>query len=103
MGKVIWTEKAVVHLQSIHDYIAHDSYVYASQFIKVLIKQTKILETFPNSGRIVPEFSDKFLREIIYNNYRIVYRLKDISKPEIIAVMHGSQLIENTIVETINS
>lgn len=95
MGKVIWTEKAVTHLQSIHDYIAHDSYVYASRFIKVLISQTKVLETFPNSGRIVPEFSDKFLREIIYNNYRIVYRIKDIRKPEIIAVMHGSQLIEN--------
>ena len=97
MGKVIWTAKAVSHLESIYNYIAHDSHVYASRFIKALISQTKIIETFPISGRIVPEFSDKFIREIIYNNYRIVYRIKDSSNPEILAVMHGSQLIENSL------
>jgi len=103
MGKVIWTKKAVSHLRSIYEYISHDSHVYASRFIKVLINQTKIIETFPNSGRIVPEFSDKSLREIIYNNYRIVYRIKDSSKPEILAVMHGSQLIENVFSNEIGS
>ena len=82
MGKVIWTTKAVTHLRSIYNYIANDSEMYASRFIKVLIKQTIILETFPNFGRIVPEFSDLLIREIIYNNYRLVYRIKDISKPE---------------------
>ncbi len=96
MGKVIWTDKAVSHLRSIHEYIAHDSHIYASRFIKVLIAQTKIIESFPNSGRIVPEFGDENIRELIYNNYRIVYRIQEISKPEILAVMHGSQLIETS-------
>jgi hypothetical protein len=26
-------------------------------------------------GRIVPEYNDKYLRELIYKNYRIVNRL----------------------------
>ena len=94
MGKVIWTEKAVSHLQSIYDYIAHDSHIYASRFIKVLIKQTKILETFPKTGRIVPELSSNNIREIIYNNYRIVYRIENSNRPEILAIMQGSQLLE---------
>ncbi len=48
------------------------------------------MATFPRIGRIVPEYRDPNLRERIYSNYRIVYRMKD-EVVEIAAICHGAQ------------
>jgi len=91
MGKVKWTEKASSNLQSIYDYIAKDSKVYATRFIKSLIVATKKLETMPLCGRIVPELEGYAFREVIYQNYRIVYRVVEGGEDiEILAVVHGA-------------
>jgi plasmid stabilization system protein ParE len=47
MVKIKWTEKASGDLEAIHKYIARDSKVYASRFIKSLISATIKLETMP--------------------------------------------------------
>jgi glycosyltransferase involved in cell wall biosynthesis len=36
---------------------------------------------FPKAGRIVPEYGNENIREKIYENYRIVYRITDIKIP----------------------
>lgn len=77
MGKVKWTEKASGHLLAIHDYIARDSKTYANRFITALIKTTSKLETVPLCGRIVPELEAYGFREVIYQNYRVIYRLTE--------------------------
>ena len=60
--------------------------------MKSLIKATKRLEDMPYSGRIVPEFENENFREVIYRNYRIVYRLVGKNKDvEILAVVHGAR------------
>ncbi len=92
MGKIRWTEKASNHLQSIHDYIARDSKTYATRFIKSLIKSTQKLQTMSRIGRIVPEFETFGLREVIFQNYRIVYRIiEGIENIEILAVIQCSR------------
>ena len=48
------------------------------------------LSQFPQSGRSVPEYRNEDLREKIYQNYRIVYRLKD-DTIEVIAICHGAK------------
>ena len=35
-----------------------------------------MLTLFPESGRIVPEYDRRDLRELLFQNYRIVYRVK---------------------------
>ncbi|MFN3395854.1 MAG: type II toxin-antitoxin system RelE/ParE family toxin [Thermodesulfovibrionales bacterium] len=52
------------------------------------------LPHFPKTGRVVPEYNDENIREKIYQNYRIVYRLKD-GVVEIVAICHGSKLLED--------
>jgi addiction module RelE/StbE family toxin len=97
MGKIKWSEKASSHLHAIHDYIAKDSKIYAVRFIKSLIKSTSKLEIAPHCGRIVPEFEVYGLREVIYQKYRIVYRIKDNNEQvEILAVIHGSRDFKTT-------
>jgi toxin ParE1/3/4 len=98
MGKIRWTEKASSNLQAIHDYIAKDSKTYAARFIKSLIKATAKLEQMPRCGRIVPELEDYGFREVIFQNYRIVYRIVESNENiEILAVMHSHCEINKAI------
>ena len=96
MGKIKWSEKAGSHLQAIHDFIANDSRTYAIRFIKSLIKAALKLEKSPRCGRIVPEFEIYGFREVIYQNYRIVYRIKDDDRVEILAVIHCARDFKTT-------
>ncbi|VAX30120.1 hypothetical protein MNBD_NITROSPIRAE03-1268 [hydrothermal vent metagenome] len=91
MGQIRWTEKASSHLQRIHEYIAKDSETYATRFIKSLINATSKLETMPRIGRIIPEIASYDFREVIYQNYRIVYRVRDNKGVEILAVLHAAR------------
>jgi len=99
VGKVIWTEKASSHLKAIHDYISEDSSVYAIRFIKALVNATTKLESFPMSGRLVPEFenSNLNLREVIYQGYRIIYRLTPDSDAVAVTVAHGREDLFNNL------
>lgn len=92
MGQIKWSEKAVGHLRTIHEFIARDSKTYSFRFLKALIKSTAKLEISPRCGRIVPEFEMHGFREVIYQNYRIVYRIRDDNeRVEILAVIHSSR------------
>lgn len=54
----------------------------------------------PRSGRIVPEFENPELREVIYGNYRIVYRVIGSNEDiEILAVVHGARDMRTAIRE----
>ncbi len=97
MGQIKWTVKASNNLHAIYDYIAKDSKIYAVRFIKSLILSTKKLETMPRCGREVPELEGYGFREVIYRNYRIIYRiLEDSEDIEILAVIHGARDLKGT-------
>ena len=51
------------------------------------------LKILPKIGRIVPEYGDPKIREIIYMNYRIVYQIEE-RMVEIITIFHGSKLLK---------
>jgi toxin ParE1/3/4 len=99
VGKVIWTEKASVHLKAIHDYIAEDSPIYAIRFAEALVKATIKLETFPMAGRLVPELEQTSLnlREVIYKGYRIIYRLTPDLDAQIVTIVHGREDLINNL------
>ena len=98
MGKIEWTEKASDNLRAIHEYIARDSKTYATRFTKSLIAATAKLQKMPRCGRIVPELEGYGLREVIYRNYRIVYRIKEGGDDvEILAVVHCAREFKTTI------
>lgn len=90
--KVLWTETAIKQLQAIHDYIAQNSVVYATQFVERITRRSEQIAEFPNSGRIVPEFRDENIREIIERPYRIIYRIEE-DEVDILAIVHGSQVL----------
>lgn len=96
MGKINWTENASINLESIFNYLAKDSSIFATNFVLYLINSASILENYPKSGRIVPELNRKEIREIIRKNYRIVYQLLNPTNDiEIIAICHSTQDMTN--------
>ncbi len=100
MVKLRWTEKASKNLQSIHEYIAKDSKIYAGRFTKSLILATRKLEKMPQCGRVVPELESHGFREVIYRNYRIVYRyLADRKEVQILAIIHGARDLQRAMNE----
>ena len=62
-------------IQDIVRYISIDDPDQALRFGSFLIQQIKKLRHFPEFGRVVPEFSDESIREIIVRAYRIIYRV----------------------------
>lgn len=94
--KIRWSPRAAFNLETTCEYIAKDSELYASLFAKKIVSLVKTLPEFPRMGRIVPEYQDENLREIIYRDYRIVYRLK-VDIVEVVAICHGARPLDSDL------
>ncbi len=88
--KVHWTNTAIDQLVSIYDYVAQTSKPYADRLVDKLTRRSEQIAAFPLAGRIVPEFKDEGIREVIERPYRIIYRIK-VDQIDILAVIHGAQ------------
>ncbi|QEN04350.1 type II toxin-antitoxin system RelE/ParE family toxin [Thiospirochaeta perfilievii] len=93
MASIIWTTLAKSDLKEIFKYIARDSLYYGESFVKKIQYETKKLKDFPKMGRIVPEFNDENLREIIFQNYRIIYKIRD-EEVAILTIFHLARIIK---------
>jgi len=49
-----------------------ESHAYANNLVEKLISRVDQIEQFPESGRIVPEYGKRSLRELIEGSYRII-------------------------------
>jgi len=73
--KVKWTRHAENRVYDIAAYIALDSIMEAEKWVDNIFNYVQRLEIFPESGRNIPELPErKDLRELVFNNYRIIYR-----------------------------
>jgi toxin ParE1/3/4 len=90
--RVIWTRQAVEDVEAIKAYVARDSERYAGLLAERLVMAVSRLELFPRSGRIVPEVGDDSLREVIYGDYRLVYRLQA-GSVEVVTIYHAARLL----------
>jgi plasmid stabilization system protein ParE len=74
-------------------YIYRDNPSASLSFRNKAEKTLARLKKFPESGRLIPEFSDLPFREVIVRPYRFFYKVKD-EIVWIIAVWHSAQLPE---------
>ena len=88
--RVHWTDTALRHLDAIHQYIAQDSPAYAERTVDRLTRRSQQIGEFPFSGRTVPEFDMKQIREVIEGAYRIIYYIKS-DQIDVLVVLHGAQ------------
>jgi plasmid stabilization system protein ParE len=62
-------------IQDIVRYISIDDPAQALRFGHILIQHARKLGQFSHLGRVVPEFDDDSIREIIVRQYRVIYRI----------------------------
>lgn len=88
MAEIIWTEQAKTDLKEIFAFFQRNSEDYAGALTDKLYYSTDRLQEFPSSGRMIPEFHAPHLRELIVENYRILYEVSG-NTVQILAVIHS--------------
>ena len=76
--KVIWSFEATADLEAIADYIARDSSFYAASFVIEVREASRSLNEFSERGRIVPELSNPFMRELFIKTIVLFIKLKNL-------------------------
>ncbi len=74
-AKVVLTEVALNDLDQIAAYIARDNPDHGLRFGNELIDCTLLLASFPKKGRIIAQYQNPLLRELVHGAYRIPYRI----------------------------
>jgi len=90
--KIIWSPLAISRASEIADYIAQDKPSAAKRWINEVFIKVEQLKSSPQIGRVVPEISDNKFRELVYGNYRIIYRM-EIKQISILTIRHGKQIL----------
>ena len=90
--KLIWSPSALFDLKDIVMFIEESDPSATARFAKSLFRTVERLSDFPESGRVVPEFGDTLLREVIRKPCRIVYRIDRGKRSiEIVRVWHAAR------------
>ena len=90
--KIIWSPLAIDRTTEIAEYIAQDNPSAAMIWVETLFDKVEILKSSPKSGRVVPESNRDDIRELIYGNYRLIYRV-DKKILSVLTVRHGKQIL----------
>lgn len=90
--RIIWSPLAIDRTTEIAAYIEQDNPTAATKWVERLFTKVHLLQSSPESGRHVPETHREDIRELIYGNYRIIYRLgKD--SIYVLTVRHSKQIL----------
>ncbi|MBF0290973.1 MAG: type II toxin-antitoxin system RelE/ParE family toxin [Nitrospinae bacterium] len=75
--KITFAASAVRDMEGLLNWYAEQSAPEVGhRFVEEIFGQVERLASHPQSGRIVPEFDQPFLRELIHPPFRIVYKLE---------------------------
>ena len=80
------------HLEAI-EYIQQDNPPAAWKYLQHVETVLKRLESFPNSGRSLPEYPNLPYREVIIPSYRYIYRVEG-STIWIVTAWHGARQLK---------
>ena len=86
--RVQWSLLALRRASEIVDYIARERPDAARGWAEGLFDLVAGLERFPGRGRVVPETGRPSIRELIYGEYRIIYKVQE-KTVGILTVRHG--------------
>lgn len=91
MVEISWSISALNDLEEIAEFIASDSEAAARNYVTSIYTKVNLLSLQPRLGRFVPEFGIEHIREIIFEKYRLVYRLNFLGNVEILMIHHAAR------------
>ncbi|RVU33494.1 type II toxin-antitoxin system RelE/ParE family toxin [Rheinheimera riviphila] len=86
-------QSALADLQQIQQYyLEQGSADVGQKILQEIFQQIEMIVAHPDAGRIVPEFAQLQIREIIYPPFRIVY-LREVDSVQLIRVWRSERLL----------
>ena len=90
--RIQWSPLAIERVAEIAAVIAEDDPSAAEKWVRAAFARVEQLRQFPKSGRRIPESPRPDLRELVWGNYRIIYRL-EARRISILTVRHLKQIL----------
>lgn len=75
--RIVWAPIALDRAEEAAQYIAGDRPSAAAKWIDGLFEAVAGLKGFPHKGRMVPEVGRAEIREVLYGQYRVIYRREE--------------------------
>ena len=89
-----FSKSAIEDLKGIKDYYLEQGVPQIGQdFVAAIVEHIETLSAHPDIGRVVPEFNDDSIRELIHSRFRVVY-LREIESIKIIRVWRSERLLK---------
>ncbi len=88
---------ALEKLEATAKYIALDKPSAADKWVNDIFDRTDLLASQPEIGREVPELLGSNYREVVFGNYRIIYKIGN--EVNILTVRNSRQLINSDNIE----
>lgn len=89
---IVWSPLAIDRVSEIAGYIAQDKPTAAEKWVKTVFSKVEQLKSSPEIGRIISEIENNQFRELVYGNYRIIYRM-EVEQISILTIRHGRQIL----------
>lgn len=90
MARIVWSDSAIDDLRRIGEFYERSSPAYANSIVATLYNSVSRLQKHPRSGRRVPELDEEQVREILTEEFRIIYELTG-DQIRIVAMLHSRQ------------
>ena len=92
--KLYVSNSAYSDLESIKEYYKEEGVPHiGKQFISAIIEHVQTLADNPDIGRVVPEFGEERIRELIHSPFRVVY-LREQESIHVIRVWRSKRLLK---------
>jgi toxin ParE1/3/4 len=91
MVQINWSPQSISDLKTIKEYIAKHSYKYTKLQVIKLRLRPRILQEHIYAGHIVDEMEDKKYRELIEDNYRVIYKIVNSPRIDILTIHHTAR------------
>jgi toxin ParE1/3/4 len=89
--KIVFSSEAKSDLIEFVRFISLDKPMAARKWANTIRQNVLKLADFPKFGRVVPEFGEDSVREIISGQYRIVYKIDEKNETIVIVTIHHSK------------
>ncbi len=91
---ISFSKSAIKDLEGIKEYYSEQGVPQIGQeYVAAIIEHIETLIAHPDIGRVVPEFNDELIRELIHSPFRVVY-LREIKSIKIIRVWRSERLLK---------
>ena len=91
--KITVANSAYSDLEAIKEYYEEEGVPHVGKaFLEAIIEHVQTLVDNPDMGRVVPEFGEERIRELIHSPFRIVY-LREYGSIHVIRVWRSERLL----------